>query len=173
MRHKTLFSKTITALFALVFASMMLSSTALRAAESKTVTYAMYSDINDWDPASAASLEIMMLVNVCEPLLWYNAPGSAEQFTPALAKSWSVSDDGLTWTFNLRENVKFHDGEAFNAAAAKASFDRTIELGKGLAYIWSGVDQMLVAVLVFRDPARAVTPPTSFFEEDPTLYGTR
>ena len=106
----------------------------------------VYIDTDDDEiAASAASLEVLMLVNVYEPLLWYNAPGSAEQFTPALATSWSVSDDGLSWTFNLRKNVKFHDGEAFNAAAAKASLDRTIKLGKGLAYIWGNVDSVTAA----------------------------
>ena len=128
------------------FAALALSASALFSvaaqANDKTVTYAMYSDIHDWDPASAASLEIMMLANVYEPLLWYNPPGSADQFTPALATSWSVSDDGLTWTFNLRDGVSFHDGEPFNAAAAKASLERTIELGKGLAYIWGNVDSV-------------------------------
>jgi peptide/nickel transport system substrate-binding protein len=108
-------------------------------AQAKTVTYAMYGDIKDWDPSIAASLEVMMLVNVYEPLLWYNPPGSAEQFTPALATSWSVSADGLAWTFKLREGVKFHDGEPFNAAAAKASIERTHTMGKGSAYIWDSV----------------------------------
>jgi peptide/nickel transport system substrate-binding protein len=145
MKHKQLFKRTMTGVFAMIFASMLLVGTAVRAADSNSVTYAMYSDINDWDPASAASLEILMLVNVYEPLLWYNAPGSSEQFTPALASSWSVSDDGLSWTFNLRKNVKFHDGEAFNAEAAKASLDRTIELGKGLAYIWGNVESVTAA----------------------------
>ena len=60
-------------------------------AAGKTVTYAMYGDIKDWDPSIAFSLEVMMLVNVYEPLLWYNPPGSDEQFTPALATDWSVS----------------------------------------------------------------------------------
>ncbi len=141
MRHKAIFNKTITALFALVFAGVLFTSSAVRA-DNKSVTYAMYSDIIDWDPASAFSLEVMMLVNVYEPLMWYNPPGSAEQFTPALATSWSVSDDGLTWTFNLRKNVKFHDGEAFNAAAAKAALTRTRELKKGAYYIWSSVESI-------------------------------
>jgi peptide/nickel transport system substrate-binding protein len=86
-----------------------------------TATYAMYGDVKDWDPSIAFSLEVMMLVNVYEPLLWYNPPGSKEQFKPALATRWSVSGDGLTWTFKLRQGVKFHDGTAFNASAAKSS----------------------------------------------------
>jgi peptide/nickel transport system substrate-binding protein len=142
MSHKHLLNKTMTTVFALVLASMLFFSASIRAASDSTVTYAMYGDIADWDPASAASLEVLMLVNVYEPLLWYNAPGSAEQFSPALATSWSVSDDGLSWTFNLRKKVKFHDGEAFNAAAAKASLDRTMKLGKGLAYIWGNLHSM-------------------------------
>lgn len=111
-------------------------------ADGKTVTYAMYGDIKDWDPSIAFSLEVMMLANVYEPLLWYNPPGGDEQFTPALATEWEVSDDGLTWTFTLREGVTFHDGAPFDAAAAKASLDRTREMKQGAYYIWGAVDSI-------------------------------
>lgn len=108
----------------------------------KTLTYAMYGDIKDWDPAVAFSLEVMMLANVYEPLLWYNPDDAENQFTPALATDWSVSDDGLSWTFQLREGVTFHDGTPFNAEAAKASLGRTRNLKKGAWYIWASVESI-------------------------------
>lgn len=45
---------------------------------------------------------------------------------PHLAK-WSVSEDGLTWIFLIREDVVFHDGTPLNAAAVKANFDRVLD----------------------------------------------
>jgi peptide/nickel transport system substrate-binding protein len=41
---------------------------------------------------------------------------------PALATTWTLSDDKRTWTFNLREGVTFHDGTPFNAQAAEFNF---------------------------------------------------
>ncbi len=50
-----------------------------------------------------------------------------ESFHPWLAESWSRSDDGLVWTFKLKQGVKFTDGETFNAQAVKANFDLVID----------------------------------------------
>lgn len=46
---------------------------------------------------------------------------------PQLATEWSVSSNGLTWTFKLRRGHKFHDGTPVNAAAVKASFERLFD----------------------------------------------
>ena len=46
------------------------------------------------------------------------------ELIPALATSWEISEDGLEYTFYLREGVKFHDGTPFDAAVAKFNFDR-------------------------------------------------
>lgn len=43
---------------------------------------------------------------------------------PMLAKSWTVSEDGKSYTFILNEGIKFHDGEPFNAEAVKANYER-------------------------------------------------
>ena len=62
-------------------------------------------------------------------------------FEPDLAEKWSVSDDGRTWTFNLRNGVKFHDGSPFNADAVVAYFTKMIDNTYNLsAYsLWSAI----------------------------------
>ena len=50
-------------------------------------------------------------------------PGGTE-IRPLLAESWEISEDGLSYTFQLREGVTFHDGEPFNADAVCFNFDR-------------------------------------------------
>lgn len=46
---------------------------------------------------------------------------------PNLATDWSVSEDGLTWTFNLAENVSWHDGEPFSAEDVKFTYDTILD----------------------------------------------
>ena len=89
------------------------------AADKNTFVFATYGDVKDWDPSMAYSLEVYLLQQVYETLTFYNTPGAKPLILPGLATSWEISDDGLTWTFNLRKGVKFHDGESFNAAAVK------------------------------------------------------
>jgi ABC-type transport system substrate-binding protein len=63
--------------------------------------------------------------------LVYVKPGSAagpEDLLPGLATSWFSSTDDLTWTFNLRQGVKFSDGREFAADSVKYSFDRSMNL---------------------------------------------
>jgi peptide/nickel transport system substrate-binding protein len=65
-----------------------------------------------------------------ETLIAYK-PGTAE-LEPGLATSWTPSDEGKTWTFGLRQGVKFHDGTPFDGAAVCANFDRWFNV-KGAA----------------------------------------
>jgi len=50
---------------------------------------------------------------------------------PELAESWEVSKDALTWTFKLRQGVKFHDGQEMTSADVKFTFDRLFEKSPG------------------------------------------
>lgn len=64
------------------------------------------------------------------------------QTLPELAESWSVSDDGYTWTFNLRQGVTFHDGSAFDAGDAVYTFERLMdpETGSGARAVMSPLE---------------------------------
>ena len=75
------------------------------------------------DPTSgaAAATDEIVYANVFEGLTRIGAHG---EVLPALAQSWDVSADGLVFTFNLRRNVTFHDGTAFDASDVKFSLDR-------------------------------------------------
>ncbi len=96
-------------------------------------------DVTTWDPVASFSTEALYLANIYEGLLRVNPPGSAEAYTPLLAESWEHSDDGLTWTFNLRPDVTFHDGSPMDAAAVKASIEAVKERG-GAGFIWAPVE---------------------------------
>ncbi len=68
-------------------------------------------------------------------------PGSAE-IVPELATEWTSNDDGTEWTFTLRDDVTFHDGEPFNAKAVCYNFERMFdqnEAGQVAAEYWGYV----------------------------------
>src|SRR5690554_6645153 len=78
------------------------------------------------DPhVSTAANDFRIAVNIYDGLV-RNKPGTLE-IEPALATDWTISDDGLEYTFNLREGVTFHDGTPFNAEAVKFNFDRMLD----------------------------------------------
>jgi peptide/nickel transport system substrate-binding protein len=69
---------------------------------------------------------------VYEGLLAYN--DSTLEIVPALAESYDVSTDKLTYTFKIREGVKFQDGEKLDSAAVKFNIERQIAIKQGIAY---------------------------------------
>jgi peptide/nickel transport system substrate-binding protein len=60
-------------------------------------------------------------LQIWEPLIRYNDTFELE---PGLAESWTLSADGLTWTFKLRQGVTFSNGNPFNAAGVVANIER-------------------------------------------------
>ena len=87
------------------------------------VTLAMVLEPPGLDPtiAPAAAIGEIVHYNVLEGLTKINVDGSV---TPLLAESWTMEPDGKSYTFKLKKGVKFHDGEAFDVADVKFSFER-------------------------------------------------
>jgi peptide/nickel transport system substrate-binding protein len=77
------------------------------------------------DPAQVTDLNSNRVGRrIVETLVTF--PDESTQVVPGLAESWTVSKDGLRYTFKLRKNVAFHDGTPFNAEAVKFSIERQI-----------------------------------------------
>jgi peptide/nickel transport system substrate-binding protein len=88
-----------------------------------TLVFGTSSDPVVLDGALVSDGESLRVIDQIFETLVSLKPGTTE-LEPGLAESWELSDDGLTYTFKLREGVKFHDGTAFNAAAVCTNFDR-------------------------------------------------
>jgi peptide/nickel transport system substrate-binding protein len=87
------------------------------------ITIGMQLEPPNLDPTggAAGAIDQVVYANIFEGLTRYQADGS---IAPALAKSWDISSDGLTYTFHLNKGVKFHDGTAMDAEDVKFSLDR-------------------------------------------------
>ncbi len=98
---------------------------ALAQPKKDTVVLAMTLEPPGLDPTAGAASAIaeVVLYNIFETLTKVNGDGS---ITPLLAESWSISPDAKTYTFKLKRGVKFQNGEPFNAASVKFSFERAV-----------------------------------------------
>lgn len=75
---------------------------------------------------------IAVLTHLYDGLVRFNPLDGLQTIIPSLATSWEISDDGLTYTFTLREGVAFHDGEPFTADDVAATFNRAIAPPEGI-----------------------------------------
>jgi peptide/nickel transport system substrate-binding protein len=91
----------------------------------QTVTLTDDEEPDTLDPQKTSTAVAGLLLRYAgDTLLTKDLDGA---YADGLAESWEASDDGLTWTFTLKEGVLFHDGTSMDAAAVRASIERAID----------------------------------------------
>ncbi|MDK2965665.1 nickel ABC transporter substrate-binding protein [Lacrimispora sp.] len=103
------------------------------------LVFVNFRDIRDLNPHLYAG-EMYAQEMLYETLVNITADG----YAPCLAESWSVSEDGKTYTFKIRKGVTFSDGEVCDANAIKANFDAIIENKE--RHTWLEMMNLLVGV---------------------------
>ncbi len=98
-------------------------------APANRVVVAQEYDIITLDPSRATDTgSLRVIANIYEGLVRFK-PGTAS-VEPCLARSWEVNEDGTIWTFNLRQDVYFHDGTPLDAKTVVDSVNRQVESGR-------------------------------------------
>jgi peptide/nickel transport system substrate-binding protein len=106
---------------------------------SRVLRTAFFADSQETDPDVFYSGEgLQITTSAYEGLVQY-AYGSSVKIEPQLATSWTVSPDGLTYTFKLRKGVVFSDGTPLDSTAVKKAFERRTKVNAGPAYMLSTV----------------------------------
>ncbi|MGD9001382.1 MAG: ABC transporter substrate-binding protein [Anaerolineae bacterium] len=96
------------------------------------------------DPAVGSDFSsTSSLCNLYDTLVFPNTEGGVD---PQVADSWDVSDDGLTWTFYLKQGITFHNGSELTASDVAFSMNRILEIGEGLAYVFLGTVESATAL---------------------------
>ena len=137
-------------------------------------------DPSSMDPHKVADEPTMRYAaNLYDPLIGidgYVAPlgsGGTTWFNiaPRVAKSWQVSSDGLTYTFEITDGIKFHDGSTLDANAVKYSFDRTTTINQNLsAQLISGIISSTSVVDSSHVQVALKNPYTPFLQVLSTLF---
>ena len=96
------------------------------------------------DPGVGADLgAATVLINIYDPLVMPKKDGSVE---PWIAKDWKVSDDGKTWTFTIRDDVKFHSGNPLTAGDVAYTMQRLLDMGEGFGYLFNSTIEEVRAI---------------------------
>ena len=110
---------------ALILAVGLLAVAGAAQAQRTDIVVGMQLEPPNLDPTSgaAAAIDEVVYANVFEGLTRFAEDGSVR---PALAESWEIAPDGLSWVFHLHEGVTFQDGTPFTAEDVVFSFDRAM-----------------------------------------------
>lgn len=111
-------------------------SPAWAAAPTDTLVQALaIDDIITLDPAESFEFSPAEVLGNSYDMLVRLDPSDTSTVVPGIAESWTVSDDGLTFTFKLREGALFASGNPITAADVAYSFERAVRLDKSPAFI--------------------------------------
>lgn len=121
-------------------------------ASAKSITMSWPRDIGTMNPHTYNPSQLFAQSMLYEPLVSYGKDGKLE---PALAESWEISEDGKTYTFKLRQNVKFSDGTDFNAAVVKKNFDAVLKHKD--THSWLGIVSLIDQTEVVDDATFRMT----------------
>ena len=112
-----------------------LDATTFAAAAKTRFVFANESDYDTVDPHAAFDVgRVAVRLNIYDGLMrWQRNPAVLE---PWVAESYTISPDGLTYTFKMRRGVKFHDGTEVKAQDVVYSLDRILAVGKGAASLF-------------------------------------
>ena len=100
----------------------------------KILVSAQRQEVPTMDPSVKYNASIRTMQQAMyDALLKYE--GTPPRITPWLGEKFDVSDDGLTYTFHLVKNAKFHNGDPVTAEAVRWSFERTLTIGKGPSWM--------------------------------------
>lgn len=108
-----------------------------------TVKVSVGSEPDNLDPMlSSATDTSAIMMNVFEGLLGFNEKG---EFIPALSETYDISEDGLTYSFKLKQGIKFHDGADFTSKDVKYTYEKLAGLN-GEAPLNETLNQLLASV---------------------------
>lgn len=124
--------------------SAAVKNTTAEPVKKEELTFVNYRDIRDLNPHLYAG-EMYAQEMLYETLVNITEKG----YEPCLAESWTISEDGKIYTFNIRKGVTFSDGTVCDAKAIKANFDAIIE--NKSRHTWLEMMQLLESVDLIDD----------------------
>ena len=137
----------------------------------KILVIASGQDIPNFDPHTATGYSAsFFLRNVYDPLV--RVAGNPPEPVPALAESWQVAEDGLTYTFMLNSNAKFHSGNPVTSEDVVYSFKRALELAKGNSWMIRNIvtPDGVAAIDATTVDFKLVTPFAAFLQVLPWIF---
>jgi len=111
-----------------------------------TLTYAVQGFTSTLDCHAASSFSNIHYLAPHYSLLAKFDPKNYPKIVPDVAEGWTVSDDGLTYTFKIREGIKFHDGSILTAEDVRATYERIWKPGNGVTSIRAALFEDLAAI---------------------------